>query len=385
MPKTITLFTFQMMHSLARRLNKSSLLFYLFFLKAIPCKKIRESEGSILVIADLFFGDLAMAGRAILEIKKENPSRKIILLSKFNLSDAANIFDVEVINADYLNWRILGELKKASPEGYGKIINIFSWKWLSLLEALPHGEVISHLGGKSRSNKTISKIIPVSVKPIPASQMMFDLAQSSAKDIESIHLHSQKLSDRFKNLHDYLIIHIGTNHQARLWPLELLELLFSLSEASKKSIVLTGFKQEDTYQNQLEQILDGYRNKIKIVNLMSQTNLRELLELVSNAKGIISVDTGIIHWARLFLIPNLSVMGQSDNKLFGAQSPYFKLSRSIATEPLDCQDKHTFHGIKINWVNTCARNACPLPSRSCFDSINHHEIEKDFFELFGNS
>ncbi len=374
-----------MIRLLFRRLDKSSLLFYLFFLKIFPSKKIKEYEGSILVVADLFFGDLAMAGRLIIQLKNDNPSRKIILLSKFNLSDASNLFGIHVIRADYLNWRVLFELRKASPDGYGKIINIFSWKWLPLLEALPHGEVISHLSGKSRSNKTISKIIPVSDKPIPASQMMFDLAQSSAKDIESIHLHSLKLSDRFKNLHDYLIIHIGTNHQARLWPLELLELLFSLSEACKKSIVLTGFKQEDTYQNQLEQILDGYRNKIKIVNLMSQTNLRELLELVSNAKGIISVDTGIIHWARLFLIPNLSVMGQSDNKLFGAQSPYFKLSRSIATEPLDCQDKHTFHGIKINWVNTCARNACPLPSRSCFDSINHHEIEKDFFELFGNS
>ena len=371
-----------MMHFLTRRLNKSSLLFYLLFLKALPSKKIKESEGSILIIADLFFGDLAMAGRLILEIKKENPTRKIILLSKFNLNDAANLFDVEVINADYLNWRILGELKKASPEGYGKIINIFSWKWLSLLEALPHGEVISHLGGKPRSNKTISKIIPISDKPMPASRMMFDLLQSSAKDIENIHLNSLKLSDRFKDLHDYLIIHIGTNHQARLWPLDLIELLFSLSEASKKNIVLTGFKQDDVYQNQLEQILNGYKNKIKIINLMSQTNLRELLELVSNAKGIVSVDTGIIHWARLFLIPNLSVMGQSDNKLFGAQSPYFKLSRSIATEPLDCQDKHTFHGIKINWVNTCARNACPLPSRLCFDGINHYEVEKDFFELF---
>jgi len=116
---------------------------------------------------------------------------------------------------------------------------------------------------------------------------------------------------------------------------------------------------------------------------MSQTNLRELLELVSNAKGIVSVDTGIIHWARLFLIPNLSVMGQSDHKLFGAQSRFFKLSRSIATAPLDCQDKHTFHGIKINWINTCARSECPLPTRLCLDGINHQQIEKDFFELFG--
>jgi ADP-heptose:LPS heptosyltransferase len=106
------------------------------------------------------------------------------------------------------------------------------------------------------------------------------------------------------------------------------------------------------------------------------------LELVSNAKGIISVDTGIIHWARLFLVPNLSMMGQSDNKLFGALRSYFKFSRSIASEPLECQDKHTFHGIKINWVATCARNECPLPSRLCFDGIDRQQIEKDFFELF---
>ena len=73
-----------MMPALYRRLNKSSLLLYLFFLKALPAKKIKESEGSILVLADLFFGDLAMAGRLIIQLKKENPSRKIILLSKFN-------------------------------------------------------------------------------------------------------------------------------------------------------------------------------------------------------------------------------------------------------------------------------------------------------------
>ena len=115
---------------------------------------------------------------------------------------------------------------------------------------------------------------------------------------------------------------------------------------------------------------------------MNQTNLKELLEIVSNAKGIISVDTGIIHWARLFSVPNLSVMGQSDNQLFGVDSKYFKSSRSIATETLECQDKHTFHGIKINWLATCARSKCPLPSRLCFDGINRQQIEKDFFELF---
>lgn len=372
-----------MMHSIYRRFNKSSLLLYLFFLKVFPAKKIKESEGSILVLADLFFGDLAMAGRLIITLRKENPSRKIVLLSKFNLIDAAILFEVNtVIGADYLNWQILDELRKASPEGYGKVINIFSWKWLSLLRALSYGEVVSHLGGKSRSNITISKIIPMADKPIPASQIMIDLIQLPLKNIDSIHLNPLKLSQRFNNLHDYLIIHIGTNHDARLWPLDLIEFLFSLSHISKKTIVLTGFKQEDEYQNKFDQIIRGYKDKIKIINLMNQTNLKELLEIVSNAKGIISVDTGIIHWARLFSIPNLSVMGQSDNQLFGVDSKYFKSSRSIATETLECQDKHTFHGIKINWLATCARSKCPLPSRLCFDGINRQQIEKDFFELF---
>ena len=233
------------MHSLFRRLNKSSLLLYLFFLKAFPAKKIKESDGSILVVADLFFGDLAMAGRLIIQIKKENPSRKIILLSKFNLGDAANLFELTVINADYLNWRILGELRKASPEGYGRVINIFSWKWLPLLEALPHGELISHLGGKPRSNRAISKIISIPEKPIPASMIMFDLLESSSKDAENIHLNSLSLSNRFSDLGEYLIIHIGTSHHARLWPLDLIKLLFSLCQITQKTIVLTGFKQED--------------------------------------------------------------------------------------------------------------------------------------------
>lgn len=372
-----------MIHSIYRRLNKSSLLLYLFFLQILPVRKIKENEGSILILADLFFGDLAMAGRLIIEVRKKNPSRKIVLLSKHNLIDAAILFDVNtVIGADFFNWKILGQLRKASPEGYGKVINIFSWKWLSLLRAFPYGEVVSHLGGKSRSNTTISKIIPMADKPIPASQIMIDLIQSPLKNTDSIYLKPLKPSQRFNYLHDYLIIHIGTNHDARLWPLDLIEFLFSLSHTSKKTIVLTGFKQEDEYQNKFDQIVDSYKDKIKIINLMNQTSLQDLLEITSNAKGIISVDTGIIHWARLFLIPNLSVMGQSDNQLFGVDSKYFKLSRSIATERLDCQDKHTFHGIKINWLATCARSNCPLPSRLCFDGIKQKQIEKDFFELF---
>jgi len=373
-----------MIHLILRRLNKLSLLTYLFFLKALPPKKIKENEGSILVIADLFFGDLAMAGKLIIELKKKSPSRQIVLLTKFNLSEAAKLFDVKaIIAADYLNWRVLSELKQASPEGYGKVINIFSWKWLSLLIAMPHGKVISHLGGKSRSNKTIDKIIAIPEKPKEASYIMFDLLQTPQKHFENIGLFPLKLNKRFSELDDYLMLHIGTSHDARLWPLDFIELFFSLTKTLKKTIVLTGFKQEDIYQNKLNELINRYRNKIEIINLMDKTNLRELLELVSNTKGIISVDTGIIHWARLFLVPNLSVMGQSDNKLFGSTTKYFKFSRSIASEPLDCQDKHTFHGIKINWVSTCARSECPLPSRLCFDGINRQKLKKDFFELFG--
>jgi hypothetical protein len=336
------------------------------------------------VIADLFFGDLAMAGRLIIHLKKENPSRKIILLSKFNLSDATNLFDIRVINADYLNWRILGELIKASPEGYGKVFNIFSWKWLSLLEALPHGEVISHLGGKSRSNKKINKIISISAKPIQASNIIFDLLQSPLRDEEKVKLklRSHNLSNHFNGLRDYLIIHIGASSNAKLWPLDLLEFLFKLGLKLKKTIVLTGLKQEQGYQINLNKLVQSYDTKIMIVDLIGKTNIIDLLKLAENAQGIISVDTGIVHWARLFGVPNLSITGPADINLYGGSKRFFENSRSVSSGTLECQDKKTFHGIKIEWMASCTRSECPLPSRLCFDGIDRQQIEKDFFELF---
>ncbi len=383
MPETTEILIFQMTHSLYRRLNKSSLLFYLLFLRMFPSKKIKENEGSILVLADLFLGDLAMAGRLIIQLKKENPSRRIILLSKFNLSDASNLFDVEVINADYLNWRILGELRKASPEGYGKVINIFSWKWLSLLEALPYGEVISHLGRKSRSNKKITKIIPIADKAVPASIIIFDLIQSSIRDIKNNKLKTQNFSHRFNHLQNYLIIHIGASSKAKLWPLDLLDFLLKLSVNIKKTIVLTGLEQEKSYQVDLNKLIESYNKKILIEDLVGKTNIIELLRLAQNAHGVISVDTGIVHWARLFAVPNLSITGPADINLYGGNKFFFDNSRSVSSKTLECQDKKTFHGIKIEWMASCTRGECPLPSRLCFDNINRQQIEKDFFELFG--
>jgi len=372
-----------MMHSIYRRFNKSSLLLYLFFLKVFPAKKINESDGAILVLADLFFGDLAMAGPLIIELKKQNPSRKIILLSKFSLTEVANLFDISfVVGADYLNWQILSELRKASPEGYGKVINIFSWKWLSLLKALPNGKVISHLGSKSRSNMMVTEIVSISDKPIVASQIILDLLPKSQKNIKKIRFKLTHNSREYDYLNNYLIIHIGASSNAKLWPLDLIEFLLKLSLKLKKTIVFSGLDQEYGYQLDLIKLINLYMSRLKIINLIGQTNIVELLELVSNAKGIISVDTGIVHWARLLSVPNLSVTGPADIKLYGGNKSFFENSRSVSAESLDCQDKNTFHGVKIRWMSSCTRSECPLPSRLCFDGVNRQEIEKDFFELF---
>lgn len=365
-----------------RRLDKVSFVLYLWLKKLIfQNPKLTDDQGSILILADLLFGDLGMAGYLVILLRKKNPNRKIVLLSKHNLSDVAKLYDVDcVIGADYLNWRVFNALKTASPAGYGTVINIFSWKWLPVLHALPVGEIFSHLARKPKSNVTVTRSIAMPSQPLVAPRIILDLLCAADTNNEKIKLHSERITQIAIPHSSYIVLHVGASSDARLWPIELLKFLFSLLIEKKFTIVLTGLTQPKSYESEITQLQDLYQNKI--INCIGKTTILELIDLVNCSEGLVSVDTGIVHWARLLAVPNLTVMGQSDVNLFGSVSPMFTKSESITVKKLDCQDKNTFHSIKADWMGTCSRNICPLQSRLCFDHLDYNEIEKSFNRIF---
>lgn len=372
------------MNRIFRRIDKTTFLLYLYLKKFIARKKIAVTDGAVLVLADLLFGDIAMAGYLLLVLHQKYPSRKIVVLSKASLANVVKTFDfVEVVGADYLSWRVLFRLRSASPTGYGEVINIFSWKWFPLLKGFDYGTLSSHPSKKSRDNKVVDCIASMPVMPMSAPDIVMSLLDTPFDLISNSDWKPSFVSARLNLPKPYLVIHVGASVSSRLWPLSMLEKFIKLCASEGFFVVFTGLKQDASYMFELEKMIEKHLQS-NFVNLIGKTTILGLLEIISNAKALISVDTGVIHWARFLSVANLSIMGQSDSSLFGGNSSLFDRAYYVSAKKLDCQDKHTFHGIKLNWVSGCARGVCPLETRLCFSSLEEDELELSFYKLISN-
>lgn len=359
-----------------RWIDKKSLSVYIFIKNFFPNEKIKNEEGSILILCDLLLGDLAISGFFFIKLREKYPNRKIILLCKKNLSNAANIFHFDaIVEADYLSWKILNKLKSLSPRGYGEVFNIFSSKWLLLLGGLSYGNVTSHFSRKETFTKAANVKVYLPSKPMQASEIVMSLL---GKDAMNSYVYTNQLNipySSFKFSKPYIIIHIGASKPARLWPIDLFKKVLSLSVKQNKHILITGLNQESNYEIQIKEIIRENNESKNIINLMGKTTIQDLLSIVSQAKGLISVDTSIVHWARIFQIPSFSFLGQSDSNLFGGQFKFYKKSDSLGVHDLECHDKKTYHGMQLNWMSMCGYDECPLSERYCFTKLDDQQIK----------
>ncbi len=359
-----------------RWIDKRSLIFFLYLKKLLPSKRIKKNEAPILILGDLLLGDLAISGFFFMKLKEIYPDRKAILLCRKGLAGPAKIFNFdEVVEADYLSWKVLCKLKSLSPMGFGEVFNIFSSKWLLLLNGLSYGNVTSHFSTKEALHQTFNSQVRLPLKPSTASEIVMSLLGRDALNSFSHNAQLNIPQSSFKFSRPYIIIHIGASKPARLWPIDLFNKILTLCVNHDTQILITGLRQESDYENKVNEIIQVNNQHNKIINLMGKTSIQDLLSIVSRAKGLISVDTSIVHWARIFQTPNFSFLGQADLNLYGSHAKLYKKSDSLGIQNLECHDKKTFHGIKLNWMSSCGYDKCPLTERHCFTKLDDQEIK----------
>jgi heptosyltransferase-2 len=107
----------------------------------------------------------------------------------------------------------------------------------------------------------------------------------------------------FSHSHGYVAIAIGAAHNTKKLPVEKLQ---ELVEKIKYPIILLGGK---------EDFLNGEKvaesDTVKIYNACGKFSLNESADIVSNAKLVISHDTGLMHIAAAFKKNILSVWGNT--------------------------------------------------------------------------
>ncbi|MGE3974932.1 MAG: glycosyltransferase family 9 protein [Bdellovibrionales bacterium] len=118
---------------------------------------------------------------------------------------------------------------------------------------------------------------------------------------------------------DYLVLQMGgagnlkTEFRLKSWA-HWKDLVKLLLEKTEQNLVFIGAPNEKT---EIEEILSQFPTNSRIHNLTGKTNFHELEHILSQAKGVVGIDSGPLHIADALRVPTLGIFGPSSTKSWG--------------------------------------------------------------------
>ena len=189
-----------------------------------------------------------------------------------------------------------------------KIIHVFPRPDVARLAAKAKIPLRIGSTGRIYNYRYCNKLVPLSRKNsgLHESQLNFKLLRPLIKDIETPSLETVKSYYGFRPPSDIpgkilslidrsrfnLILHPKSKGSAREWPAERYSELINLLPVDRFKIFVTGTKDEST-------LISGFlnENKEKITNLTGKFSLKEFVQFISLADGLVAASTGPLHIA----------------------------------------------------------------------------------------
>ena len=152
--------------------------------------------------------------------------------------------------------------------------------------------------------------------------------------------------------HPYCLFFHGTTWDNKLWPVENWIVLARYFIKKSVKIVLP-------YGNQVEKKrAESIAAAVPGVKILPPVSLIQLMHYIVNAKGIVSVDTGLGHLAAALNTPNVGLYGPTHPGLSG---PWGQNQLSIeASAKIKCAP--------------CLKRVCALSQQICFDEITPKKV-----------
>ncbi len=153
------------------------------------------------------------------------------------------------------------------------------------------------------------------------------------------------------------------------WPLqnwkEFLSFFFSKYD---QPLVLLGNKSDETLAEELKKQFGD-----KIISLAGKTDIKELMQVISNCELFLGLDGGIMHLAAAYGKPTFTIWGPSSEKLYGYEQFNAKKHRCV---------RHTLNCFPCNaWIgpNTSKTTAPELcPDHACLKELGAKEVFNQF-------
>jgi hypothetical protein len=127
------------------------------------------------------------------------------------------------------------------------------------------------------------------------------------------------------------------------------------------------------------QILDEIAPPAEEAVLFGNLDLGQLWHLLSQARALVSADTGIAHMARVAGVPAAVIFGPGSAVIHGAGEFWRDApSRVVTKSDFPCRNQHRFYRREIAWVERCGRGLGigpgKCPSALCMQAVGVHEV-----------
>lgn len=155
---------------------------------------------------------------------------------------------------------------------------------------------------------------------------------------------------------------------AKRWPASHFAALLSSLDAP---VFILGSAKESALAAQIIQQASGSQAALA-QNLAGKTSLDEALSVIANAKAVFSNDSGLMHVAASFSVPQVAMYGSSSplhTPPLNQQAAVLWLKNNTSYQPvLDCAP--------------CFKRECPLGHTRCLNDITVEQVQQALVQLF---
>jgi ADP-heptose:LPS heptosyltransferase len=180
---------------------------------------------------------------------------------------------------------------------------------------------------------------------------------------------TKKLSLPFDRSKPYVVCHLGASNSLKFWQASSWRVLINNLKKQKYEVVLSVGPNEEYLINEIDPDYQYH-------HVPGTYSLIEMWALVEQAKFVVSVDTGIAHFAKLTGTPIVTLFGPGSPVSHGAgrfwkKSPHIDVTMNLFA----CRDHNILFRRKIDWVKRCGRNnrECKTPG-ACMDTIAPKQV-----------
>lgn len=328
----------------------------------------------IIVGGATLLGDMVMMGPLVQALKTEFPEAKIDILVPKGWGDfAKHMMNInEAIESHINNARWFCQFKRQYGKRWDLAVIPFAYSLIPFFYALGSTNIRSFPDPKGRRTNQVHQKVPVPQKAEHMSRMM--LALSSAPDGQFLAPHFDKAESVLPQMlqhRRYAILHPGASHTPRIWPAERYAAIAAQLHQKGLGIVLTGGPGEEPLTKAIADLCD-----FEVLDLAGKTSLEALLATCAHAQLVLGPDTGIMHLARAVNVPSVTLMGQTQNLVYGIDAKLHNAerSRAIYIDDLPCRDFNKVFKYEISGIANCRRHQCLYPDTPCLQPVTSEQV-----------